>query len=77
MGEDRCRELIEEARADAERRLADYDALARTVTTQEADSPDLPYNLITIAAGRHGAQATIGWADEALALLPATKKATP
>ncbi|GAT69652.1 padR family transcriptional regulator [Planomonospora sphaerica] len=69
LGVRKCRELLLEARADAERSLAEYDRLARTISAEEAGSPDLPYVLTTISAGRHNAEAAIAWADEALALL--------
>jgi DNA-binding PadR family transcriptional regulator len=70
LGVRKCRELVLEAKADAERSLAGYDALIRTVTAEDKDSPNLPYVLTTISAGRHDAEAVIAWAGEALALLP-------
>ncbi|MFD0885633.1 PadR family transcriptional regulator [Streptosporangium algeriense] len=69
LGPARCRELILQARADAERSLADYEELARTVAAEDAGSPDLPYIMTTISAGRHNAQSLIAWTDEALTLL--------
>lgn len=69
LGAEHCRKLLLEAKADAQRRLAEYDGLTRTLFAQESDSPDLPYALVTISAGRHSAAAMIAWADEALALL--------
>lgn len=72
LGVDRCRELLQEARADGERSLARYDDLARSVSAEDAGSPDLPYMLATISAGRHTARALISWADEALTLLAPT-----
>jgi DNA-binding PadR family transcriptional regulator len=72
LGRRRCRELLLEAKADAERSLAEYDALARTLAVQDRGSPDLPYTLVTVSAGRHGAEALIAWAVEALALLEET-----
>ncbi|WP_327582151.1 PadR family transcriptional regulator [Nonomuraea sp. NBC_00507] len=69
LGVRRCRELLQDAKADAERRLAEYDALTRTVADEDRDSPHLPYTLMTISAGRHGAEAAVAWAEEALAVL--------
>jgi DNA-binding PadR family transcriptional regulator len=71
LGTSRCRQLIEEARADAHRRLAEYEHLARRIAEEDRGSPDLPFTLMTISAGRHGAEAAIAWADEALAALDA------
>ncbi|GHE48127.1 hypothetical protein GCM10017673_57360 [Streptosporangium violaceochromogenes] len=75
LGAARCRELLLQAKADAERSLADYDDLTRTVSAEDAGSPDLPYILTTISAGRHNAQAVVTWADDALALLGETNGA--
>ncbi|MEV8635803.1 PadR family transcriptional regulator [Streptosporangium sp. NPDC051023] len=72
LGAQKCRELLLEAKADAGRSLAEYDGLARTLSVEEEGSPDLPYTLMTISAGRHSAEAVIAWADEALALLEDT-----
>ncbi|MBG0826312.1 PadR family transcriptional regulator [Planomonospora sp. ID67723] len=72
LGVRKCRELLLEAKADAERSLAEYDALARTLSAEEEGSADLPYVLTTVSAGRHGAEGVIAWADEALALLEET-----
>ncbi|GIH93183.1 PadR family transcriptional regulator [Planobispora siamensis] len=69
LGVRKCRELLLEARADAERSLAEYDGLARNLSVEEAGTPDLPYVLMTISAGRHGTAGVIAWVDEALALL--------
>ncbi|MFF4989028.1 PadR family transcriptional regulator [Streptosporangium saharense] len=69
LGPGKCRELILQARADAERSLADYEELRRTVAVEDAGSPDLPYIMTTISAGRHSAQALIAWTEEALTLL--------
>ncbi|MEV7006180.1 PadR family transcriptional regulator [Streptosporangium sp. NPDC051022] len=72
LGARKCRELLLEAKADAGRRLAEYDGLARTLSVEEKGSADLPYMLTTVSAGRHGAEAVIAWVDEALALLEDT-----
>ncbi|GGT03625.1 hypothetical protein GCM10010156_71870 [Planobispora rosea] len=69
LGVRKCRELLLEAKADAERNLAGYEGLARKISAEEKDSPDLPYVLTTISAGRRSAENVIAWADEALALL--------
>jgi len=74
LGTQKCRELLQEAKADAERRIAEYDSLARTLSVQEKGSPDLPYALMTVAAGRHSAEAAAAWAAEALTLLEGTPR---
>ena len=61
-----CRDLLITAQADAQQRLHEYEALAEHVATEDADSPDAPYTLITISAGRYTAQATLQWAADAL-----------
>lgn len=74
LGAPACRELLLAASGDAEKRLGEYDALVRQVSADDADSPDLPYVLMTISAGRHNALAAMNWANEALGMLedPAT-----
>ena len=69
LGPDQCRELLLTARATAERRIAEYEAIERKVREEDAGSPDLPYVLITLSSGIHGSRAQIEWATEALALL--------
>jgi DNA-binding PadR family transcriptional regulator len=76
LGPDKCRELLLRAKADAERDLTEYDRLARGVAREDAGSPDLPYMLTTISAGKHTARAVISWVDEALTLLDETNGAS-
>lgn len=77
LGPDACRQLLHAAKSEAEQRLAEYDGLVRRVSVEDACSPHLPYQLITIAAGRHGAEATIAWATAALATLDETDRPHP
>src|ERR687897_3212107 len=69
LGPDACRSLLLEARAEAERRLAEYEALRRELAAEEEHAADRPYWLLTVAAGEHGARAAIDWTSEALAAL--------
>lgn len=73
LGAQACRDLLLAARTQAELSLAEYDALVDRVRTEDRDSPDLPYLLITISAGRHGAEATLAWTTQALATLDSLK----
>jgi len=63
-----CRSLVLGARAEAERRLAQFDAIRREPPDEET-AQDRPYWLLTVSAGEHSARAAIDWADEALAAL--------
>ncbi|MFD0480521.1 PadR family transcriptional regulator [Nonomuraea thailandensis] len=76
LGPAKCRELLLQAKADAEGSLAQYDDLARSVAVEDAGSPDLPYMQTTISAGKHSARAVIAWVDEALTLLDQTNGAS-
>jgi DNA-binding PadR family transcriptional regulator len=67
LGAEACRKLVLEARAEAESRLAGFDAIAARL--QSDAEPGRTYIAITLAAGRHSALAAIAWAEEALALL--------
>ena len=69
IGPDKCRELLLTARANAERRISEYEAIERKVREEDAGSPDLPYALITLSSGMHSNRAAIEWATQALALL--------
>lgn len=69
LGAPACRELLLAARSQAESSLIEYDALVDKVGTEDGQSPDLPYVLMTISAGRHGAEATLAWTTQALATL--------
>ncbi|GAA3010293.1 PadR family transcriptional regulator [Actinokineospora diospyrosa] len=72
LGPEACRALLLEAKADAERQLAEFAALRAAVAGE--GGPDTPYSLITISAGVHTARAALAWAEESLAALP---EATP
>jgi DNA-binding PadR family transcriptional regulator len=68
LGPQACRSLVLGAKAEAERRLAQFEAIRRE--PPDADTAeDRPYWLLTVAAGEHAARAAIAWADEALAAL--------
>ena len=69
LGAPGCQELLRTARDDAQRRLAEYDLLARKVSEEDRDSPDLPFQLLTISAAQHAAQSMIAWAEESLSVL--------
>lgn len=49
--------------------LKKYDAIEAWLRAEHADSPDLPYWLMTLSYGRHCSQALLHWADESLAAL--------
>jgi DNA-binding PadR family transcriptional regulator len=69
LGPAACRALVLEARSDAERQLAEYGAIRRELERETDHAEDRTYWGLTVSAGEHGARATIGWADEALAVL--------
>ena len=69
LGPEACRSLVLEARADAERRLAQYEAIRLEFELDDSHAKDRPFWLLTVAAGEHTARAAIAWADEALAAL--------
>ena len=69
LGPGACRSLVVEARADAERRLAQYQAIRHDIEQDQSHQQDAPYWLLTVSAGEHTARATIAWADQALAAL--------
>ena len=69
LGAAACRALVEEARAEAQSRLAALATLRREVEGEVANAEDRPYWLLTIAAGEHAARAALAWADDALRAL--------
>jgi hypothetical protein len=69
IGPDACRSLVLEARADAERRLAGFEAIRRELAQEEENAEDRQYWLLTLSAGEHSARAAIAWTDEALVAL--------
>jgi DNA-binding PadR family transcriptional regulator len=68
LGPQACRPLVLSARDEAQRRLAQFEAI-RQEPPDEETAQDRPYWLLTISAGEHSARAAIAWADEALAAL--------
>ncbi len=52
-----------------ERLLATFAAIDRQLRTERAGHPDLPYWLVTLAAGVERTKALLDWSDEALATL--------
>jgi DNA-binding PadR family transcriptional regulator len=77
LGVQGCQALLLTARDDARSRLAEYDLLALKVAEEDQGSPDLPFQLLTISAARHGANSTIAWAEESLGVLDTLEAATP
>ena len=69
LGREACRELVLEAKAEAERNLAGLAAIRRELDQEVEHAEDRPYWLLTVSAGEHSARAAIAWADEALAAL--------
>jgi len=68
LGPQACRSLVLAARAEAQMRLAQLEAI-RHEPPEEETAEDRPYWLLTVSAGEHAARAAIDWADEALAAL--------
>lgn len=66
LGPEACRQLVREARRQAEDRLAQMEAARVALASDPNLAQDAPYILLTIAAGEHSARATVAWADEAL-----------
>jgi DNA-binding PadR family transcriptional regulator len=77
LGEQGCRELILAARADAEKQLADYDAVRPELSADDRHQADHPFWLLTVSAGQHAASATIAWTTEALSVLDALAAQPP
>jgi DNA-binding PadR family transcriptional regulator len=69
LGPEVCRSLLLEAKADAERRLAEYQAIRKELLEDQDHAEDRPYWLLTVSAGEHTARAAIAWADESLVAL--------
>ncbi len=68
LGPAACRELLTEARSEAEGQLQVF-ASIRAETVAEEQTDDHPYWMLTISAGEHSARAMLSWVDESLALL--------
>jgi hypothetical protein len=73
LGPDMCRSLVLDARANAVRQLAGYEVIGREIEADPGNAEDRPYWLLTVAAGKHTARASVAWADEALAALDAAQ----
>ena len=69
LGREACRELVLEAKAEAERNLVELAAIRQELDQEVEHAEDRPYWLLTVSAGEHSARAAIAWADEALAAL--------
>jgi DNA-binding PadR family transcriptional regulator len=69
LGPGACRELVLEAREQAEGALTQMADARRQLAGDSALAEAAPYIGLTIAAGEHSARATIAWADETLAEL--------
>ncbi|MGO4384281.1 PadR family transcriptional regulator [Specibacter sp. RAF43] len=76
LGPEACRELVEQARIQAQDQLAHLAAVRRELHDDHDHQKDSPYWLLTISAGEHGARATIAWAEEALGALSAASEAS-
>jgi DNA-binding PadR family transcriptional regulator len=69
LGPGACRSLVFGARADAQRRLAHYEAIRHELELDHSHEQDRPYWLLTVSAGEHTARAAIAWAEETLTAL--------
>ncbi|TFB99541.1 PadR family transcriptional regulator [Cryobacterium adonitolivorans] len=67
VGEEACRQLVQDTRARAETELAEMRHIRDEL--QADTGPDAPYILLTVLAGEHAARASLTWADEALGVL--------
>lgn len=69
LGPEACRQLVLDARARAEAQLEAMQAARSELLQTQGLAQDMPYILLTISGGEHGARAAIAWANEALATL--------
>lgn len=69
LGPEACRSLLLEAEAEAERRIAEYQAIRKEITEDQENTQDRPYWLLTVSAGERTARAAAAWAEESLAAL--------
>jgi DNA-binding PadR family transcriptional regulator len=69
LGPAACRALVLDARAEAERRLAEYVAIRADIAQAPEMAGERPYQLLTLAFGEHTARAAIAWANEVVAAL--------
>lgn len=75
LGPEACRSLLLEAKADAEQRLAGFEAMRNEILAE--DEEHAPYWLLTVSAGEYTARAAIAWADESLSALDEIDLSTP
>ena len=71
LGAAACRELLLDARAEAQAQLTALDAAAAEVAAEREHTADAPYWGLTVSAGRHSARAALAWVEESLAALDA------
>jgi DNA-binding PadR family transcriptional regulator len=71
LGPEACRSLLVDAKADAERRLSEYEAIQTELLDDQAHAEDRLYWLMTVSAGAHTARAAITWAEDSLTALDA------
>lgn len=76
LGPDACRNLIEEALQQAQAQLAQLAVARQDLLKDPVLAESAPYIALTISAGEHSAQATIAWANVALANLAEIPSAT-
>ena len=69
LGPEACRQLVLDAREQAESTLMHLEAARSEVSDDPGLVQAAPYIHLTISAGEHSARATIAWANEALAQL--------
>jgi DNA-binding PadR family transcriptional regulator len=69
LGPEACADLVLDARQRAEQQLAAMAAARLELGHSPSLADNAAYIALTISAGEHSAQATIAWADEALAEL--------
>jgi DNA-binding PadR family transcriptional regulator len=69
LGLPACRALLLDAKADAEARVARFQALRDEVAHDDDVADERPFFLLTISAGEHSARAALAWAEESLAVL--------
>jgi DNA-binding PadR family transcriptional regulator len=69
LGPEACRSLLLEAKADAGRRLTEYEAIRNELLEDQDHAEDRLYWLMTVSAGAHTSRAATAWAEESLAAL--------
>lgn len=69
LGPAACKQLVDEARSEAESRLAGFVRLRAELALEADTEAQDPFTLLTISAGEHSARAAVAWASETLAAL--------